>query len=77
MPYKNLSDLLDSVKNNLPHHALEIYMQAFNHAWDEYADSSKRRGGKSQSHEEIAHKIAWAAVKKKYKKQDDKWLEKT
>lgn len=72
MPYKNLSDLPDSVKNNLPHHAQEIYKEAFNHAFEEYKDSSKRNTDESQ--EEVAHKVAWSAVKKKYTKQDDQWV---
>jgi cation transport regulator len=32
MPYDNLTDLPDSVKNNLPKHAQEIYKEAFNSA---------------------------------------------
>ena len=36
----------------------------------------KRRGGKSESAEEVAHKVAWAAVKRDYKKKGDKWVEK-
>jgi cation transport regulator len=32
MPYDNLSDLPDSVRNNLPEHAQEIYRAAFNSA---------------------------------------------
>jgi cation transport regulator len=42
----------------------------------EYQNPSKRRGGKSQSAEEVAHKAAWAAVKQKYKKQDGEWVRK-
>ena len=37
MPYKNLSDLPDSVRDNLPKHAQEIYQAAYNSAWDQYA----------------------------------------
>jgi cation transport regulator len=43
-------------------------MEAFNSAWDEYADPDERRGNTSR--EETAHKVAWSAVKKKYKKND-------
>jgi cation transport regulator len=32
MPYDNLSDLPDSVRNNLPKHAQEIYKEAYNSA---------------------------------------------
>lgn len=37
---------------------------------------AKRRGGKKQSAEQVAHKTAWAAVKRKYEKQEDMWAEK-
>ena len=36
----------------------------------------KRRGGKKQSVEEVAHKAAWAAVKKKYNKKGNEWVRK-
>jgi cation transport regulator len=72
MPYQTVSELPDSVREHLPRHAQEIYKEAFNHAWDEYADDDKRRG--DESREETAHKVAWSAVKKEYAKGDDgKW----
>lgn len=75
MPYHSLAELPDSVKNHLPRHAQEIYKEAYNHAWEEYADPDKRRGSESQ--EEVSHKVAWAAVKKKYERQDGgRWVRK-
>jgi cation transport regulator len=75
MPYPNLSDLPESVKDNLPEHAQEIYKSAFNSAWDEYADASDRRG--DDSREETAHKVAWSAVKQKYEKSENgRWVKK-
>jgi cation transport regulator len=74
MPYQKISDLPDSVKNNLPNHAQEIYMAAYNGAWEEYDEPEERRGDASR--EETAHRVAWAAVKKKYEKQGDKWVSK-
>jgi cation transport regulator len=68
MPYQNLADLPDSVRDNLPKHAQEIYKEAYNSAWEEYTDPSSRRDGASR--EEVAHRVAWAAVKKKYEKDD-------
>jgi cation transport regulator len=68
MPYRKVQDLPDSVKDNLPHHAQEIYMEAFNSAWDQYDQPEERRGDASR--EETAHKVAWAAVKKKYEKDE-------
>jgi cation transport regulator len=72
MPYRTNADLPEPVKNVLPTHAQEIYRDAFNHAWDEYADPKKRRKGASQ--EETAHRVAWAAVKKLYEKVGDRWV---
>jgi cation transport regulator len=69
MPYKRIEDLPDSVKHNLPHHAQEIYLEAFNSAWEQYDEPEERRG--SASREETAHKVAWAAVKKVYEKDDE------
>ncbi len=74
MPYDNLKDLPDSVQNALPKHAQEIYQAAYNNAWDEYKDKEERRDDASR--EETAHKVAWAAVKHKYKKDGDKWKQK-
>ena len=75
MPYKTVSELPDSVRDNLPKHAQEIYKAAFNSAWDEYKDADDRRGDASR--EEVAHKVAWSAVKEKYEKQGDKWVSKS
>ena len=74
MPYNNLSDLPDSVRDNLPKHAQEIYQAAYNSAWDQYADRDERRG--DDSREEVAHKVAWAAVKNDYEKKGDRWVKK-
>jgi cation transport regulator len=74
MPYKTITDLPTSIQSHLPKHAQEIYLAAFNNAWAQYEDPKKRRD--KDSHEEIAHKIAWAAVKHSYEKQGDKWVRK-
>jgi len=72
MPYERISDLPDSVRDNVPKHAQEIYKEAFNSAFDQYDEPGERRGGASR--EETAHKVAWAAVKEKYEKgADDRW----
>ncbi len=65
MPYKNRGALPDSVKDNLPRHAEEIYKEAFNGAWDQYDHDEER-----------AHQVAWGAVKRKYHKNaDGDWVE--
>ena len=69
MPYKSVDELPDSVKDNVPKHAQEIYKEAFNSAWDEYKDPGERRGDASR--EETAHTVAWAAVKHGYEKGAD------
>ena len=50
--------------------------KAHTNALEQYRKPEKRRGGKRQSVEQVAHKVAWAAVKKKYEKKGDTWLEK-
>lgn len=74
MPYDKLSELPDSVKNNLPKHGQEIYKEAYNSAWDEYENPKERRDNASR--EETAHKVAWSAVKKKFRKEGEKWVPK-
>jgi cation transport regulator len=77
MPYRKRSDLPDSVKDNLPAHAQEIYPEAYNSAWDQYDEPEERRGDATR--EETAHRVAWAAVKRKYERgegQDGMWVEK-
>ena len=73
MPYSSLRSLPKYIREHLPKHAQEIYKEAFNHAWDEYADANKRRDHKA-SREAVSHKVAWAAVKSKYEKSDRDWV---
>lgn len=62
MPYESINELPESVRNVLPEHALNVYKEAFNNAYEEYAKPGDRRD--DASHEETAHRVAWAAVKK-------------
>jgi cation transport regulator len=62
--------------DSLPEHAQHIFKKAHANAVKQYQNPEKRRGGRSQTAEEVAHKTAWAAVKQKYKKQGDKWVRK-
>ncbi len=66
MPYPANADLPPGVRHHLPEAAQDIYREAFNHAWIGYADRPRR--------EEIAHRVAWAAVKKRYAKAGDMWV---
>ncbi len=72
-------ELSDSTKkriDHLPTHAQHIFKKAHASAVKEYRDPEKRRGGKKESDEEVAHKVAWSAVKKEYKKEGDEWVRK-
>jgi cation transport regulator len=65
MPYQKRSELPESVRDNLPAHAQDIYKEAFNSAWDEYGHDESR-----------AHRVAWGAVERKYHKdRSGKWVE--
>ena len=66
MPYRSNSDLPASVRDHLPPHAQDIYRAAFNHAFAAHAAETRQ--------EEIAHRIAWAAVKRSYVKDGDRWV---
>lgn len=64
MPYSSNDELPEAVQK-LPKHAQDIFRAAFNNALKEYDDDEER-----------AFKVAWAAVKNKYEKKDDKWVAK-
>jgi cation transport regulator len=73
MPYSQLSELPDNVSKVLPKHAQEIYQEAFNSAWQQYAKPQDRHS--DDSREEVAHKVAWSAVKHSYhKNQQGNWV---
>lgn len=73
MPYETIQSLPESIQNVLPKHAQEIYKESFNHALEQYKDPKNRRN-KNEDLEIVAHKVAWSAVKQKYKKKDNKWV---
>jgi cation transport regulator len=66
VPYLVNEELPAAVRRHLPEHAQEIYREAFNHAWEEYGGDARR--------EEIAHRVAWAAVRKSYVKAGGEWI---
>ncbi len=72
MPYASNADLPDRVRNHLPDHAQSIFREAFNHAYDRYADPEKRHFGGTR--EAAANRVAWAAVKRAYHKDGDRWV---
>lgn len=66
MPYLTNDDLPISVRHHLPERGQDIYREAFNHAWQQYAGDPRQ--------EEIAHRVAWAAVKRIYMKVGTEWV---
>jgi cation transport regulator len=62
MPYAHNDDLPPAVRDHLPQHAQDIFCEAFNHALAEYGS------------EERAFRVAWAAVKRRYRKNDGDWV---
>ena len=63
MPYNSIKELPESIKK-LPISAQEIFKNVFNKVYKNNGD-------------ELSFKIAWAAVKKKFKKVDNKWVAKS
>ena len=62
MPYASNDDLPEAIRSHLPAHAQDIFRKTFNNAWRTYGESEPFR------REEIVHRVAWAAVKKRYRK---------
>ena len=76
MPYDERSKLPDSVRDNLPKHAREIYQAAYNSAWGKYKNPEDRRDDASRK--EVSHRVVWSAVGEKYEKNDNgDWVEKS
>lgn len=69
MPYASNDDLPPAIRSHLPPHAQEIFRAAFNNAWKRYGERDPKR------REEIAHRIAWSAVKRQYRKLGDRWVQ--
>jgi len=63
MPYASNDELPPAAADHLPSHAQDIFREAFNHAWDEYARDEQR-----------AFRVAWAAVKRGYRKRGNEWV---
>lgn len=59
MSYRDIYSLPESVRDHLPVHAQHIYLAAFNNAWEEYNHDEER-----------SHRVAWAAVKHQYIKDE-------
>ena len=72
MPYSNLSDLPSEVRKALPEHAQEIFLAAYNSAWEQYKDPEDRES--DDTREEVSFAVAWSAVKNVYEKKSGEWV---
>lgn len=68
MPYARNEDLPPSVRDHLPEHAQDIFRAAFDAAFEAHSGDPRQ--------EEAAFRIAWAAVKKRYRKVGTEWVPK-
>jgi cation transport regulator len=68
VPYATNEALPPAVRDHLPEHAQDIFRAAFNNAWSRYADQG---AAEQEAH---AHRIAWAAVKRGYRKLGTRWV---
>jgi cation transport regulator len=66
MPYQSNFELPLGVRSHLPDEAQDIYRAAFNNAFETYRDDPRQ--------EEVAHRVAWAAVKRLYVKRGQIWV---
>ena len=66
MPYRSNDDLPVRLRHHLPSHALDIYREAFNHAFASHAGDIRQQ--------EIAHRTAWSAVKRSDVKLAEDWV---
>lgn len=66
MPYASNQELPLPLRSHLPELAQSVYRETFNHAWTSYAQNPRR--------EQIAHRVAWSAVKQHWHKgADGQW----
>jgi cation transport regulator len=68
LPYAANEDLPANLRRKLPPDAQDIFREAFNHAWESHRGDPDLEG--------TAHRIAWAAVKRRYRKSGEVWVPK-
>lgn len=66
MRYESTNDLPDTVRDVFPQGAQEIYLEVYNKVWDSHTGDSSD----NMSRDSVAHRQAWAAVKREYVKDD-------
>jgi cation transport regulator len=63
MRHNSKKDLPETIRA-LPEGAQEIYLEAYNHAWDESEGGPASDG--DMARDSVAHRRAWAAMKHEY-----------
>lgn len=72
MPFQSINQLPRNVRDSLPSHGQQSYMKSFNRAYTAYPDSEE--DDNEEKRESSSHEAAWAAIRKKFKKDDKgKW----
>jgi cation transport regulator len=69
MQYETVKQLPVTIRDVLPEGAKEVYLKAYNQAWENY-DKDARMG---LDQEGLAHQQAWMAVRHEYVFDLDKW----
>lgn len=64
-PYKNVQDLPDAVRNNMPISLQRVFLRVFNQAYNKYKNDTR------------AFRIAWGVLKKIAIKKNGKWIRKS
>ncbi len=74
MRYESKQDLPQTLQDTLPEEAKDIYVEAYQKAWEEY----KEWEGGELGQQSVAHQKAMAAVKREYTKMEEtgKWYAK-
>ena len=62
MKYQTINDLSPTIRDVLPEGAQELYLDAYNRAWEEYDEDAAT----GQSREALAHQQGWMAVRHEY-----------
>lgn len=66
--YESKADLPESLRYDLPEEAQDIYLEAYNEAWENY--DPERESGET-GRESVAARKAWATVKRDFVKDEE------
>lgn len=76
MPYKNLNELPEEVRESLPLEGQRTYAAAYNMAWERHRNLDHYAGKKSR--DELARDFAWSEIERLYARdgQSKQWRKK-